>query len=90
MYLYIFTVVYNSEQNELLTKLELEYLNWLNSGQILAVGSDYPPHNFVDLVTVDNSTWSGMEEYPYGNEISRYAMVTFKDYFIVFGGLTQS
>lgn len=60
-----------------------------HSGQILTVGSDYPAHNYVELMTIKNSSWSTMEQYPYGNEISRYAMVNFKENFIMFGGLSH-
>ena len=55
-------------------------------GKILAVGSFEPNHNHVELATVARSTWATKADYPYHSQISYYAMVTFDEHYIVFGG----
>ena len=55
----------------------------------MAVGS-YSSHNHVELATVACSTWATKADYPYYSIIYAYAMVTFDEHFIVFGGYDRT
>ena len=67
-------------------RLKIKKLRFFKLGQILAVGSGSPDHNHVELATVARSTWATKVDYPYHGWISGYAMVTFDEHYIVFGG----